>query len=190
MTDSLHEHGTMGAGASRLRALLSSALEDAARHAPGAAGRILGELLNAAEALLRQNREQWKLEDVSHDPATGMAQLARTKQMIDRSNAIRTSQINRIDQLAQQLQLDRPSSGGSPSLHLSETVGELTDRICILLLKEEYAADREARDFAGRKSRHLARSLELTVTAMVRGQAALPPRGIMKFYGPAEERPA
>ncbi|MFF4577614.1 DUF4254 domain-containing protein [Streptomyces sp. NPDC001373] len=189
MTDSLHEHGTTETGALRLRALLGSALEEAGRQAPGTAGRILVELLNAAEALLRQNREQWKLEDVSHDPATGMAQLARTKQMIDRSNAIRTDQINRIDQLAQQLQRDRTSSGESPPLHLSETVGELTDRICILLLKEEYAADHEAGDFAGRKSRHLARSLELTVTAMVRGHAALPPRGIMKFYGPAEERP-
>lgn len=161
----------------RLRALLDAALEKAGRQLPGSPGRNLHELFEAIENLFEQNHEQWTLEDVSHDPATSVAELANTKRMIDRSNAVRTGLINQIDQLAHHLEQRLVDTGTPSSVHLSETVGELTDRICILLLKEQYAADHAARELASRKSRHLARSLELTLLAMAHGRAVLPPWG-------------
>ncbi|MFD4914664.1 DUF4254 domain-containing protein [Streptomyces virginiae] len=190
MTDSLREPGPSETDVSRLRTLLGEALEKAERQWSGIPGRDQHELFNTIGELFDQNREQWKLEDVSHDPSTGLAELAHAKRMIDRSNAVRTGLINRIDHLSHHLEQRLTDTGTPPSVHLSETVGELADRICILLLKEQYATDHAARELANRKSRHLARSLELTLMAMVQGRAVLPPRGIMKIYSQVEDHQA
>jgi hypothetical protein len=154
---------------------------------PDHAEDTLREVIELAEELFRQNREQWRLEDIAHALGIGVEELAKTKRLIDRSNSARTDKINRIDELVQRLGSNRTAS---PLVHLSETVGELVDRICILLLKEEHTADPAARDIARRKFRHLARCLGLTMLAMAEGRAVLPPSGIVKIYGPEEHGPS
>ncbi|MDX3549667.1 DUF4254 domain-containing protein [Streptomyces europaeiscabiei] len=134
--------------------------------------------------LLSQNRKQWQLEDISHSEHFTPEELARTKRLIDISNATRTQLIDGIDTLTHLLYPDQQKQ---PTVHLSETLGELIDRITILILKEYHSTDPALRKFAKNKRRHLQQSLDLTLRALTEGRASLPPSGTVKIYQPATE---
>ncbi|WP_458244318.1 DUF4254 domain-containing protein [Streptomyces sp. MAI_2237] len=144
----------------------------------------LRKLDETIRELLSQNRKQWQLEDISHSEHVTPEELALTKRLIDISNATRTQLIDGIDTLAHLLYPDQQKK---PTVHLSETLGELIDRITILILKEYHSADPALRQFAENKRRHLQQSLELTLRALAEGRASLPPSGTLKIYRPSSK---
>ncbi|WP_158711373.1 DUF4254 domain-containing protein [Streptomyces sp. NRRL S-1824] len=172
----------LGARAGRLNSFLSATGKNVEQLMPPWGEAIWHEFIKITEELFLQNDEQWRLEDIAHTKGIRVDKLGETKRLIDQSNSLRIGRIDQIDQLIAQLANEQ--TGRRPHVHLSETVGEMIDRICILLLKVEGAVDPEARDLAERKFKHLTRSLDLTLFAILEGRAVLPPSGNFKIYRP------
>lgn len=144
------------------------------------------QLERIVQSLIRQNSEQWDLEDVSHANQVQDAELAAVKRMIDRSNARRLDLIDRIDALASGVLGARRMGADETKVrvHIPDTLGQIVDRMSIAQLRMSRAQTQLVRDVALCAYLHLLACLKDVMSLCMDGCAVLPPETPPKIYRP------
>ncbi len=132
------------------------------------------------------NSALWKLEESVRKNGLEDREVAVLKREIDRCNMQRHRAISELDRLFFE-QFSVSSSGGSGAVLNSETLGQMLDRLSVLLLKRRNFSAKS--DFVSlekveRHMRHICACFDNAVREIMRG--ALPPGcDELKDYGDA-----
>lgn len=150
--------------------------EDITAHTWLEAFRPFGGQVAILEELAGNHYKQWQLEDESRSPKAGDQERARIKRDIDAYNSARHKAIAAFDATLVY------RAGDVFATPVSETPGEIADRIFILDLKIDHAKISEIRLQLRAWRDHLITCLHLTLEGMVDGGVLLPPRTPVKLY--------